>query len=283
MIFDKMARAIESSGDSDLLYLAKEARLFHFPDDPLTKKEYTEEQAAWLRENFVLPFPVTAVEDRASCVIISGGEGDVGICGRLRTFVEYLPPNRDSSMFTATPEWMRGIIPDGIGTLLIAKMRVESIDSERTRMACAGGAAWATDAKDRVITPSIPQDGEESSCGASNWQYALLQLAGLNGPNRFILEAEPVGAPKHIPPIPRSHQRPIYTLLKPGEIRARLGIAEPAGCPSPRPHERRAHTRTFRSSFFTRMRGKTVVIPATWVGPSEKRVKNHYYRVLLDR
>ena len=51
---------------------------------------------------------------------------------------------------------------------------------------------------------------------------------------------------------------------------------------SPIVHERRAHPRTFRSDRFKQMKGKTIMIPAKWIGTSEKIVGNKQYKVMLD-
>lgn len=83
--------------------------------------------------------------------------------------------------------------------------------------------------------------------------------------------------------IPRHHDRPVYTLLTPQAIRqqyiprSKVPTGRKVGA-----HERRRHYRTLRSDRFTRMRGRTIVVPATWVGPSEAVIGNRRYRVMLD-
>ena len=49
-------------------------------------------------------------------------------------------------------------------------------------------------------------------------------------------------------------------------------------------HERRRHTRTFRSDFYKNKKGDTIVIEATWVGPTEHfdGPFNRFYKVRLD-
>lgn len=49
-------------------------------------------------------------------------------------------------------------------------------------------------------------------------------------------------------------------------------------------HERRRHTRTFRSDYYKNKKGETITINPTWVGPTEYFDKewNRFYKVRLD-
>lgn len=51
-----------------------------------------------------------------------------------------------------------------------------------------------------------------------------------------------------------------------------------------KPHERRRHTRTFRSDRYTKMKGETIIIDACWIGPTEvyDENKQKLYKVRLD-
>ena len=83
--------------------------------------------------------------------------------------------------------------------------------------------------------------------------------------------------------IARTHERPSYTILKPHEIRERMKLPMPVGKRAVTPHERRSHLRTLRSEFFRPTnRGRQILIPASWIGPSESVVGNRRYRVMLD-
>ena len=118
-----------------------------------------------------------------------------------------------------------------------------------------------------------------------------------NSPNRFIVEECPIKAMarwkkrkerdrrknKPVSRIRRRSDRPVYTLLRPKEIRAKLGLP-PLESGGPRqPHERRRHYRTYRDERYVNMRDRTVIIPACWCGPSEACVGNRRYRILLDK
>jgi hypothetical protein len=130
-----------------------------------------------------------------------------------------------------------------------------------------------------------------------NVDTSLQEVFYFNSPNRFVVEECPLKAmarwkkrqeqrrrkKKVKERIRRKHDRPIYTLLRPKEIRVKLGLPPLAVGGPRRPHERRRHYRTYRDDRYTEMKGKTVIIPATWIGPSEATVKNRRYRILLDK
>ena len=114
------------------------------------------------------------------------------------------------------------------------------------------------------------------------------QVMWINQPDAFILEDAPLKnkAPRSgsYPRVWRSHERDIYTILTPDVIRKKLGLAEPTGDSRKgmTPHDRRRHFRTFYSDRFVLMRGKTIVIEACWVGPQEKIIGQHKYKVRVD-
>jgi len=132
----------------------------------------------------------------------------------------------------------------------------------------------------------IPNDCASAKAILRNVTVAFEEVMLFNDPEHFILETTPIGSPatRNRKRILRSTERPRYTLLKPKQIRQRMQLPEPEeGRGRRRPHERRAHTRTLGSAFYKKKRGSVIVIPATWVGPSEHVVGGKRYRVLLDR
>jgi hypothetical protein len=121
----------------------------------------------------------------------------------------------------------------------------------------------------------------------TNAKVALMEVALANLPNHFIVEishAKTDQKRKKDVKIPRSGNRPIYILASPKEIRMRMQLPEPQSSAgrSPRPHERRAHVRTYRDARFVNLQGQTRIIPATWVGPNESVVGKRRYKVRLD-
>ncbi|MBU1194027.1 MAG: hypothetical protein KKE62_01660 [Proteobacteria bacterium] len=103
----------------------------------------------------------------------------------------------------------------------------------------------------------------------------------------FILETTPKKVRKPKPgKVPRSHERPYYTLLTPKKIRKKLNLEDPTSetgsHSSPAPHERRGHWRTYRDERYKNMRGKRQWIGPVWIGASEAKVGNKIYKVRLD-
>lgn len=118
------------------------------------------------------------------------------------------------------------------------------------------------------------------------FQQGLASLTLLNTPENFIVrECPAVAAKLKAGEFLKQHQRPIYRFLEPREVRILAGFDETETCfPTGKksPHERRAHVRTYRAERYTKFKGKTVVIPACWVGPSEATRGGKIYKVMLD-
>lgn len=283
MIFDALVKLIEATNSEKMKDMASRARLFHFPINPHKDlpKSIDEVQAAFLKDMFVLPFGVVAVEDNASCVIVEDLEHNEPGLFHKRLFIEHIPTLSNPDSFR-DPESVRAFrdLPGSLVTMGVMR----PCEVNETQYVCDMMDAFAFLVKDGVVVNSaqIPCDDPMFHSIAKNWMTALEELMLINTPDRFILEKCPVKIRKHPKKIPRSHDRPIYTLLKPSEIRTRIGLHQPTGRHVVS-HERRAHPRVLRSEKFKAMRGKTIIIPATWVGPSEKRVHGHYYKVLLDK
>lgn len=131
-----------------------------------------------------------------------------------------------------------------------------------------------------------------------NVAVAMEEVMLFNTPERFIVEdvspeafraGERAQARKQRERDPmakrilRSAERPIYVLATPDEIRERFHFPTPTGGVK-RAHERRRHLRTYPDdpARWPTAHGRTVVIPASWVGPSEIKVNKRRYRVMLD-
>lgn len=115
---------------------------------------------------------------------------------------------------------------------------------------------------------------------------AFETVAYLNLPSRFVVETRSGGYRDDERPdrIRRSHERAKFTTLTPGEIKKLFGRETGEDRQSPTPHERRRHTRTFRSERYAKsgLLGKSIIIPATWVGETEAVVGNKKYIVRTD-
>ena len=305
MIFDRLC-AIAERHMEELKPLLDCCALFSLekPAHEVARGSLEEQEVEFLNESFFLPFNTVAVEDPGSCVLLGNTEEEQRGMERPRFFLECLPFDQmDEEGFaqgTSGP-WVEQMREDLPGGCIIhageVKAGVEPATPQTpSRWNVGGRLDWIYVAsKERVAAGPIraetlaqgDYEGMRHSA-LTNAVAALEELWEANTPHRFVLEATPVKQPKRNSKkaqsmVPRSHQRPVYTLLTPEAIRERLGLAHPEGTGrSVRPHERRRHFRTFKSPRFTQMRGKSVVIPATWVGPSEKTVSKHHYKVRLD-
>ena len=107
----------------------------------------------------------------------------------------------------------------------------------------------------------------------------LKHIYELNTTDRFIVEVTNRKNKKK----GGKYSMPEYILLKPGEIRKKLGLSEHQGG-TKRVHERRAHLRKYPDDKirFPKAHGKIVQIPAVWIGQSEGISGNKHYKVILS-
>jgi hypothetical protein len=118
-----------------------------------------------------------------------------------------------------------------------------------------------------------------ATAALKNATAALQEVVLLNHLETFILECARLSTIHRKPArlrlgqvrrVPRTNERPTYTILRPREIPEQVKPPTPAGKWAVTPHERRSHLRTLRSELFCR--GKRILMPASWVGPSESIV-----------
>jgi hypothetical protein len=304
MIFDSLCRIAERQPVPPELRKAVEAaRVFRFEFNPheALPKEYKLDVLEWLMENLYLPFPCIAVEDRASCVLFWDdsleGEPPVRGAGHERRFVECCDFEKSSldAFCDGLPE-QREMLSHRCCAVSMGRIALDTHFTHPNQFRVAGGTDFTLVVQDeevvfvsRVPSLEIPPIAMAALRNAAS---ALQEVMLLNDPETFILESTPVSIldrkpvklkPGQAPRLPRTHERPTYTVLKPHEIRERMKLPMPVGKRSVVPHERRSHLRTLRSEFFRPAnRGRQILIPATWVGPAESVVGKRRYRVILD-
>lgn len=117
-----------------------------------------------------------------------------------------------------------------------------------------------------------------------NVMASLQEISFLNSSNHFILEDTPIKKRKlkkgHLH---RSHERSKYIMLKPSQIRSKLGIDDAVGGSgrrSPRPHDRRAHPRVLNRGTDKQ---RVIRVKSSWIGPSQAQTSKRIYKVILDR
>jgi hypothetical protein len=318
LLFDRALTVIEKFMPSWLPVFNK-ARIFLFPGraQDVLSDTLSDEEAHTLRDNFFLPFPTTVVEDALGFVLLMDLEKDQrGLSGQRR-YIECMPTtaasmraSREFDEGDFSEDEIKALVNDmPHGTLLfnfgrIGPLTVFNKEDNPVHQFLVEGdpEGYIVATPDRIIATSETQPSgvdfrAAGEAGLRNANVCMQEIFYFNAPDRFILEetdlkAKPVrsikrkvnGKKVRMTPSPRSNQRPVYTLLKPKEIRKRLGLPEDIGGVK-RPHERRRHFRTYPQdeARWPKAHGKTIIVPATWIGPSEAEFGGKRYRVLLDR
>lgn len=281
--------------------MLREAHLFHFPGVPheVLPRELADAEATFHAENFVMPFRVTAIEDPASCLLFWDDKPDArGLVNTRRWFVECASLSdeaakawNDGEQESAVRKTMTKEVLDLLErTWSVSFGYIDSImprlKEDRTGYDVLGAvyglylfdgeslmeSEWVKTMADTMI-PQIQR----------NAVSGIEEIIYFNRPDRFIVRESPprVRDPQTSAKIPRTQDRPIYTILHPHEIRNKLGLTTDAHRSA---HERRRHVRRYPEDpvRWPKAHGKTVVIPASWVGPAEATVGRRTYKVMLD-
>ena len=279
----------------------REAKLFWWPGKPEDlPKNRTDEENKFLGENFFLPFKTIAIEDSISCVIIQDIETDQrGVTG-LRKFAECMKISdamvTDSREARTHPEHTEGFLKmvrgmnEEFGEIYVVtfgKARLTDFTTEKSGIfGEVDGSVYFLGDRVKPITPADPFWAPTRDSALKNFMTAIEEVTLFNAPNRFVVEERHVSArpPQKAKKIPRSHDRPKYTLLTKKEVQVLLDVnsEDSQDRQHPSAHWRRRHYRTFRSEHWKNVLNKTIVIPACWVGPSEKQIGNKIYKVCLD-
>jgi hypothetical protein len=303
MIFDKLC-GIAERHVKEFRPILDAAKLFEFPGraHDILPKGIDPKLSDMLMETFFLPFPVVAIEDTASCVVLVDQKPDQQGFADFRMFIECAPldPRMASEYGDVTPEEAEAIKKGIInmptdacivraGEIRFMGLNQAVLDGENMLYECR--RQWfAVMTKSKIISPARVLDSNNEldqhiiQCGGRAAATALEEVYYFNAPDRFVVEKSSVANPrKSNLKIKRSGERPSYVLLTPKEIREKLIPAEAQAHGSTRqPHERRRHFRTLRSDRYVNAQGKTIVIPATWIGPDEGTVNGRRYKVRLD-
>ncbi len=300
MIFDKICGYIEKYKKLNTLRpLVESSKLFDFP---LKAHEIPQTLTAESFQEFFLPFPTVAIEDKASLIILSDVEpGQIGM-NSPRLFIEVMPLVIDTGAFAHGPEFepdfdpMVNLANNGIEAIII----VGYISSHKVRD--EGGVEIQGGTRSMFY---INIDGEinevpppsDANMTLRNPIAAVEEIIYFNTHNRFILESKLKNPPKRKnKKIIRSHERPKYTILEVGKIRSKLGL-EQVDPLKVLEHgfDRRAHWRYFQDKKYSenntlslkplpdgRMYYKKTRVGSTWVGPTKAIVGKRIYTVRTD-
>lgn len=323
MLFDRLCGIVEAH-IPEMIPILRKAKIFEFPVVPheFLPKVFSED-IEWFEENFFLPFPVVAIEDKASCMILFDmHKGQKGMYEK-RGFIECMSLNADNSAFreSQNPFDPRNSMDFTASKLLheqgfavveagfIEKMHFES----PKKFLGEGGLSKTWIASKREIKmEDFHNDwadlGHANIDGPITNAYAAIQeIYYFNQPELFVLEESPIKPRKKSKKrqkLLRSFERPKYTMLKPREIRKQIGLPEPRGThASPIPHERRRHVRWLSDPIYSKDENgepiepktipfgprkgqiyyKHVDVPAVWIGQSENKKGHKHYRVLVNK
>ena len=303
MLFDLLCKVAEKNPEEELISAAvRNANLFILHDDyvesDLCKIDVDSEWVDWAENTFSLPFQVVAFEGpNALVVFIDKTVGTIGI-REERIFIYFtkydmntLDPSDNPPLKDFTKEQMVSYYEDNtLVNMAIGVTKETNYDLAEAQLSSVVyvALAYTSTTKDGLNLSAIPEEHVPPHLRDSIHNVVMTYFHSLvqcSEPKNFILETHPkkIKDPSKSKKIPRSHQRPQYTLLEPNKIRKIMGLDSP-GVPTGktvRPHERRAHTRILRSERYGDNRGKRINIKATWVGPSEAIVGNKIYKVWL--
>ena len=291
MIFDKACGIVERHFPR-YMSLFNDAKIFVFPFAPhVLLKERQREVTQEMLDNFTLPFPVTAVEDNASLIILEDLDDKAVGSNHPRRFLEVYTLEAQEGSFNDTPDTeatmqsLKKAFP--FGTVFFTEGRmlnVIDVGIGQCAIDVKVTGLYASNKEEIIISceDDIPDKLIETS--GRNVTTAFEELLLLNTPKRFVVETLPVKMPSKNKKKLRTHQRPQYTLLTISETLSKIGRGQHAQHgthASPSAHFRRRHLRrlTQESGF---KEDRMIVVDATWVGPFEKMVKNKIYKVRLD-
>jgi hypothetical protein len=296
MFFDRFCSYAEKSGDRRLAKIAADAHLFVFDDAPhkFLPQEFTGDQRAELMEQFFIPFPVVAVEDAASCVILIDSEDKQQGWNNRRKFIEIRSLGTHPDAYRDIADEARQVVLEAAGDPEINQTSAIIFGNVINLLATpeSDKELWINGSVQRLVMvdkhhqcKDVSYGMEETASAIRSAKTAIEEMLYANTPSRFILEKSPVKSRKvPVGRILRSHDRAKYTLLDPSKIREQMKLPslESLGI-KVIPHHIRRHYRTLRAECFKAMRGHRILVSQGWVGPSENVVGKQRYKVLLDR
>ena len=255
----------------------------------------------FLWETFFLPYRTVAFEDLESCtVLIDTEENQIGLAG-TRAFLECkLVSKRRAELIgearkrsaedVAEDVRLAGWMEEKYGRdpllIYVGLISYNKVDGrichhiEAPEITYIAGRSKS----ERIVVDDVGRPGFREALGDVSCSVA--EVAHANLPSRFVVEVVAPRAANSVElpgRIRRSHERPVYTLMTPDEIKVIIQPPAPHGDrAAPIPHARRRHFRRLSAERYTNAKGKTVVVSACWVGPTEAMVDGKRYRICLD-
>lgn len=302
MIFDKFCGAVEK-WLPNYTDITKEAKIFVFETRDLMPMLSRSEVNV-----FTLPFSAIAIEGNSVSVLLYDTDtNQVGLKCK-RGFVLSIPVFADSKefyldifdteeehpTFRTCKENMLKLGHDKDTLLVIEGTFTEGDYSENVLNLSLSVTGFYTCGKKFVDLRAAAQDGSIDDI-VSVFAFrcvgtAVNRVFQINAKKNFVLETTPKDPKTSGKKIPRCHQRPLYSILDARTIRTKMGtlssheksLEEGRLRNSPIPHERRRHPRRLSADGGHFKEDRVIIIPACWIGESEKVVGNKIYKVRLD-
>ena len=243
MYFDKLA-GIAERHLPDIFNVIKQSHLFKFPGraQEVLPKRFSNEEIAFLDENFFLPFQHIAIEDNVSCIILYDDQPDVKGANRKRGFIECQPLipkaneradyNSDEdykSTQEALAEFIKfnGGLPYNSEDIVIVSVGIIQEFRIEHKPFIDGSLKYSVVLnKKEIISTNFATEMIEAALG--NVLTAYQEIMFFNNPSRFVVEKTSIKPKRDVPKrIRRSHERPTYTLLTPTEIATNLDLIHP--------------------------------------------------------
>ncbi len=275
----------------DLMPIMKQVRIFEFPYSPHRVLPKSFENSRDRVLDCFLPYPVIAIEDVGSCVVLAdSGPNQVGV-EAPRLFIEYLPMvNNNDDAYREDHRLYDEKDADELKMKDVGLVNVGVIEKlilgKDSATFYGGGYLSRTllgSKKEVIYDADVSRnfnqlrEGLESIAGRKmtdeefyrasqkyangpkrNAYVSLQEVIFFNQPDRFILETTPVKVKAKVQKdkLLRSHQRPLYTILEPEKIREKLGITYPNSTgkkrKSPIPHEKKRYISWLRKKRFSK-------------------------------
>ncbi len=318
MLFDNLCMIAERHVP-EIMEMLRQTKIFRIEADSKQiiktfPKEMDENEIRDRYDNFFLPYRNVAVEDNESCIVLSDLIPDQVGMNHFRGYIEVIKvTDQGMEMIRASNKATMFLqdIPYNQDVFLMILGAIKPLEFGNEGMVVRSIISmYALATKKKIINrvKYIPKNDPEINKNFTDSAIAVLyEIMYLNTPDRFILRETPAEERQKLQKkkfkLKRSHQRPVYTILKPDEIRRRMKVESLGDGGSRQPHDRRRHWRYLSDEkyrydesgkaidpFFIPSgprRGdlcyKKVIVPACWIGPQERRVGNKIYKVILDR
>lgn len=301
MLFDKLCGLAERHEViKEFRPILENAKIFELSGSAIELLPKSIDRYEYYQDNFFLPFPVVAIEDTESCIILMDLEKEQRGFEEDRLFIEILPQVPTGRNYTNTPSdeviaktvelsYQAGFNPHDsyVITTGLVKLILPTSDQLLIDGLCTFSVVLT---KDKVIITeermkTYLTDRLYCSARIQNAAVALQEIMYFNTPDRFVVE-EISTKPQRSKDkkIPRSLSRSKFTLLYPNEIRKKLKLPDEQveKRKSPVPHWRRRHVRVLKADRWVNKKGQTVIIAARWIGATEAVIGKKHYKVRLD-